>query len=45
MYQSGTLCSFMAAMCSCVKSFFALPLRVISIILNAIFGSRPFKSR
>ena len=45
MYQSGTSCSFIAAMCSCVNSFFALPLRVISMILNAIFGSRPFRSR
>ncbi len=45
LYQSGTPCSFMAAKCSSVSSFFALPFRTISMILNAIFGGRPLCMR
>ena len=45
MYHSGTLWSRIACLCSSVKSFGAFPLRTISIILNAILGSRPFCRR
>ena len=41
MYHWGTLCSFMAWMCSWVRSLVALPFRTISMILKAILGSRP----
>ena len=42
MYQSGTSCAFISATMSGVSCFFALPLRVISMILNASDGSSPF---
>ena len=41
MYHWGTPCSFMAWMCSWVRSLVALPLRTISMILKAILGWRP----
>ena len=44
-YHCGTLLSFIACICSSVSSFVALPLRTISIILNAIFGGSPLCSK